>query len=227
MLFIKKCMSLLLPMGILIGGLVACSEDTVSLEEALLLRESEYTEPEKEKEGFWEQLGIMQEDVSEESGQVQEQFKTGEPTLEEPEQVPQIYVYICGAVQEPGVYVLPEGSRIISALEAAGGFLEEAAEEAINLAEPITDGMQITIPTKEEERVRKESAARESCGLVNLNTADITELCTLNGIGESKARAILAYRQEIGGFHSVEQLKEVSGIGDSLFTQIKDSIYIE
>lgn len=136
-------------------------------------------------------------------------------------------VYICGAVLRPGVYELEAGSRIVSAVEAAGGFLPEAATEAVNLAKRLEDGMQIVVPTMEEAEAKKAEVFRQEAGMVNLNTASVEELCKLSGIGEAKAEAILAYRTEIGVFSSIEQLKEVTGIGDSLFNQIKESIYIE
>lgn len=138
-----------------------------------------------------------------------------------------IYVYICGAVKTPGVYKLEADSRIVAAIEAAGGFLEDAAMEAINLAERLKDGMQITVPTQKEAAEKQAAQAKAAQGLINLNTASAAELCTLNGIGEAKAEAILAYRTEIGAFSSIEQLKEVAGIGENLFCQIKSSIYIE
>lgn len=137
------------------------------------------------------------------------------------------YVYVCGSVVNPGVYVLEAGSRIVAAVEAAGGFLEDAATEAINLAEPVQDGMKIVVPDLTEYAAEQVLSERDSKGLVNLNTADAEALCTLNGIGASRAEAILAYRKEIGGFKSIEQLMEVAGIGESLFQQIKSSIYIE
>ncbi len=136
-------------------------------------------------------------------------------------------VYICGAVLRPGVYELEAGSRIVSAVEAAGGFLPDAATEAVNLAKRLEDGMQIIVLTMAEAEAQKTEVFRQAAGLVNLNTASVAELCTLSGIGESKAEAILAYRTEIGAFSSIEQLKEVTGIGDSLFNQIKESVYIE
>ena len=138
-----------------------------------------------------------------------------------------LYVYVCGAVVEPGVYTLKPDSRIVAAVEAAGGFLPEAAVEAVNLAELVQDGMQIVVPDVEEAASREAKASRQEAGLINLNTATKEELCTLSGIGATKAEAILAYRTEIGGFSSIEQLKEVAGIGESLFKQIKSSIYIE
>lgn len=139
----------------------------------------------------------------------------------------QVYVYICGAVKEPDVYCLKEGARIVDAVEAAGGFLPDAAKEAINLAEPVSDGMQIVIATNREAAAIELERERAANGLVNINKAALNELCTLNGIGEAKGRAIIEAREALGGFTDIEQLKEVSGIGESLFLQIKDSIYIE
>ena len=147
-----------------------------------------------------------------------------EQSTEEPEL---LYVYVCGAVSKPGVYTLVPGSRIVAVIEAAGGFLPEAATEAINLAGPAWDGMQIIVPTTAEYESVKVEAAMQEKGLVNLNTATAEDLCELSGIGEAKAEAILAYRAEIGGFTSIEQMKEVSGIGDSLFQKIKKNIYID
>ena len=139
----------------------------------------------------------------------------------------QVYVYVCGAVHNPGVYELEPESRIVAAVEAAGGFLEEAATEAVNLAAPVMDGMQIVVPSQEEFSNTKAYEQKMQDGKVNLNTAQIQELCTLSGIGTAKAEAILAYRYEIGGFSSIEQLKNVAGIGENLFERIKASIYIE
>lgn len=136
-------------------------------------------------------------------------------------------VYVCGAVLDPGVYELNQGSRIVAAVDAAGGFLPDAATEAVNLAEYLQDGMQIVVPTKAEAEKAKSEILKREDGRVNLNTASVAELCTLSGIGEAKAEAILAYRTEIGAFSSIEQLKEVTGIGERLFNQIKNSIYIE
>lgn len=138
-----------------------------------------------------------------------------------------VVVYVCGQVASPGVYELAEGSRIVSAIEAAGGFLEGAAAEAINLAEPVQDGMQIDVPDLEEAAQMRLASVRQQAGLVNINQASLQELCTLQGIGEAKAQAIIDYRQELGGFQDIEQLKEVSGIGERLFEQIRDIIYIE
>ncbi|MFI3237990.1 MAG: helix-hairpin-helix domain-containing protein [Lachnospiraceae bacterium] len=137
------------------------------------------------------------------------------------------YVYVCGAVVSPGVYELLEGERKVQAIELAGGFLEEAAQEAINLAEEIEDGMQIVVPTVEELDVIRLEEELVLSGLINLNTASKEQLCTLSGIGDAKATEILAYREQIGTFSSIEELKNISGIGDSVYDGIKDFIYVD
>ena len=89
-------------------------------------------------------------------------------------------VYICGAVLRPGVYELEAGSRIVSAVEAAGGFLPDAATEAVNLAKRLEDGMQIVVPTTAEAEAQRKEVSRQEARLVNLNTASVAELCTLS-----------------------------------------------
>lgn len=138
-----------------------------------------------------------------------------------------VFVYICGEVVSPGVYEVPAESRIWDVLLAAGGFTEEAAAESINLAKKVEDGMQITVPSLSEEEERKQEAERKAAGLVNLNTASKEELCTIPGIGESRAEAILAYRNAQGGFSSVEEIMQVDGIKEGLYAKIQDKIYVE
>ena len=148
-----------------------------------------------------------------------------------------IYVYICGEVANPGVYELSEDSRIYEAVDAAGGFTENAARESINLASKVSDGMQITIYNKEEAAslpaggtsAGKNSGQDQMSGsssLVNLNTATKEELMTLKGIGESKAEDIIRYRKKSGGFKKIEDIMKISGIKDAGFQKIKDSITV-
>ncbi len=140
---------------------------------------------------------------------------------------PQIVVYVCGEVCSPGVYELTEGSRVVAAVEAAGGFTEQAAREAINLAELLRDGEQISVPNLETvSQIARERALQES-GLVNLNQATVQELCTLPGIGEAKAKMIIQYRETHGLFQSTKDIQLVSGISEKIYLQIKDKIYIE
>ncbi|MCH5275447.1 MAG: helix-hairpin-helix domain-containing protein [Lachnospiraceae bacterium] len=138
-----------------------------------------------------------------------------------------VFVYICGEVVSPGVYEVAVESRIWDVLLAAGGFTEEAAAESINLAKKVEDGMQITVPSLSEEEERKQEAERKAAGLVNLNTASKEELCTIPGIGESRAEAILAYRNAQGGFSRVEEIMQVDGIKEGLYAKIQDKIYVE
>ncbi|MCM1092029.1 MAG: helix-hairpin-helix domain-containing protein [Butyrivibrio sp.] len=137
-----------------------------------------------------------------------------------------IYVHVCGAVNSPGVVELPEGSRAQAALEAAGGFAEDAAEDAVNLAEVLRDGVQLYFPTKEESVAWVAQQQEESEGLVNLNTAGVETLCTLPGIGEAKAKAIVAYREANGAFECVEDIMQVSGIKEGAYNQIKDLVVV-
>ena len=162
-----------------------------------------------------------------------------------------LVVHICGAVSAPGVYELPAGSRIIDAVEAGGGFLPEADEACCNLAEEIVDGCQIYIMTKSEScadgqtekkagiqtspdsdmqttdrNVRSNSATALENGLVNLNTADVAALMTLPGIGESRAKAIISYREQHGAFTKIEDIMKISGIKQAAFSKIKDKITV-
>lgn len=142
-----------------------------------------------------------------------------------------LYVHVCGAVNQAGVYPCKKGDRVFQLIEAAGGFSDDACLEALNQAEEVEDGSRIYVPTVEEwEQAGKqsfmESKEQAGDGRVNINTADAKMLCTLPGIGESKAQAILAYREEKGGFQSIEEIKSVSGIGNGVYSKIKDLIKI-
>lgn len=147
-----------------------------------------------------------------------------------------IYVYICGEVTNPGVYELAEDSRIYEAVDAAGGFTENAARECVNLASKVSDGMQITIYNKEEAASLPSNSGAaggnagqegtSGSGLVNLNTATKEELMTLKGIGEAKAEDIIRYREKSGGFKKIEDIMKISGIKEAGFQKIKDSITV-
>lgn len=132
----------------------------------------------------------------------------------------EIYVYVCGAVISPGVKAIPEGSRAVDALEAAGGFTQEADPVAVNLASKVEDGQKLYFPTKEETSA-EESQQDER---INLNTADKEKLEELPGIGSAKAEAIVRYRKEHGNFEKPEELLQVPGIYQSLYDQIRDRI---
>lgn len=143
-----------------------------------------------------------------------------------------IVVYVCGAVNNAGVYELPDESRICDAVDAAGGLLPDAASESINLATIISDGEQIRVPFNGEnvqnpDAVMAEDADNGQSGRINLNTATKEQLMTLSGIGESKADSIISYRETNGKFSDVEQLKEIDGIKDGVYNKIKDSICVK
>lgn len=151
-----------------------------------------------------------------------------------------IRVHVCGAVNSPGVYEISEGERLVDAVSAAGGFLEEAAQDYCNLAAVLQDGEKVYIPTGNEVRQllenqgmvneaqlaqQQKTSGGEAAGTkININTATVQQLMTLNGIGQAKAEAIVAYREANGGFQVCEDLMKVSGIKESLYRKICDDI---
>lgn len=140
-----------------------------------------------------------------------------------------IYVQVCGAVNAPGVFELEENARVFQALEEAGGLRDDADETLLNQAATLTDGQKIYVYTIEEAKeleVKNEASQSDGNGLVNINSATKEELMTLSGIGESKAEAIISYREESGGFSSIEDLKNISGIKDGVYSKIADKICV-
>ena len=146
--------------------------------------------------------------------------------MEESKEDAVVCVYVCGEVISPGVYELRAESRIGEAIEAAGGMTGEAASTWLNLAERITDGQKIEVPSKEQAEELLDKSAQEENGLINLNTATAEQLMTLRGIGESKAEDILNYREQHGGFGSIEELMQIPGIKERVFEKIKDQITV-
>jgi len=140
------------------------------------------------------------------------------------------YVYVCGEVHAPGVYKLPGGSRVYQALQMAGGLTEEADASAVNQALPIEDGQMIQVWAKGEAREEAPSSdTREDGGdnKVDLNSADMQALMGIPGIGEAKAKSILSYREEHGSFQSVEDVMNITGIKEGLFSRMKDYITVK
>ncbi len=135
-------------------------------------------------------------------------------------------VYVCGAVQNPGVVSLPVGSRAEDALNAAGGFAPGADETCVNLADWVTDGQKLYFP-EIGEASSEVSGSSSSDGLVNINTADVSLLCSLPGIGEARAQDIIAYREANGGFEAPEDIMKVSGIKTSVYSKISDKIKVK
>ena len=135
-------------------------------------------------------------------------------------------MYVCGCVNQPGVYEVEEGTRIFEVIELAGGLTQNASEVAINLADEVSDGQQIYVPDQEEAVGISFAQESQESGLVNINTADSAMLQTLPGIGQQKAEQIIQYRESHGGFSSIEEIKNVSGIGDSTYERLKQSITV-
>lgn len=141
-----------------------------------------------------------------------------------------IKVYITGQVRSPGVIEIEEGSRLIDAIELAGGMLDEADRDRINLALKVQDEGMYRIPKIGEEI--EEGSTQEIATMpgnqakVNINRASAEELQTLHGIGPAKAKAIIEYREDQGLFKDIEDIKKVSGIGEKTFEQIQDSITV-
>lgn len=196
-----------------------------------------------------EVVSVNDEEMTEEEEKRKEQEIPAEEskvpmqeTAEDRKEV-QIAVHICGAVKQPGVYYLKPEQRIYEGIQAAGGFREDADSEYLNQAAMLEDGMKIVVPTLEETKnlkaaeggenllqigvVSKQQSTKESVnGKVNLNTADEAALCTLPGIGESRAKSIIAYRKEHGLFEKIEDIMKVSGIKEAAFEKIKDAIMV-
>ena len=152
-----------------------------------------------------------------------------------------IVVHITGEIKNSGILKLPEGARIADAVEAAGGATKEADLETINLAYILEDGQKIYIPNKEENNEQKQYITKESGDTineketssekgenkkVNINTANQSELETLPGIGPSLASRIMEYREQNGKFNNIEELKNVKGIGDTRYEELKALVEI-
>ena len=142
---------------------------------------------------------------------------------EEKKETDTVYIYVCGEVNAPGVYALPDGSRIFEALALAGGLTEEADTAVINQAESVTDGMMIRIPGEGEAVAEAEEP---SDGRINLNTATAEQLMTLPGIGSSKAESIIAYREEHGAFRDITELMQIPGIKEGVFSKLKEKVKV-
>lgn len=141
----------------------------------------------------------------------------------------EVVVHVAGAVSTPGIYTLPADSRVDDAVRAAGA-TADADLSQLNLAQKLADGQKITVPAAGETPAPADNTApsdsSQSGALININTATLEELETLPSIGEVRAQAIIAYREEHGGFRTTDELMEVSGIGEKIFADISPHITV-
>lgn len=170
--------------------------------------------------------------LEEDNNMVSSQEATNEKIADENSQniqkndLESIFVYVCGAVVNEGVYELPVGSRAYEAIEKAGGLRADADAAQINQAEILSDEKQLYIPTKYEVLQQQELQKEETDGRININSATREELMTLPGVGEAKADSIVKYREVNGPFQSIEDIMMISGIKNGLFEKIKDYIKV-
>lgn len=208
----------------------------------------------KDEEENFEEKNILKDEVIDD---VEEKIEEGTENVEDFENEiindnEKIYVYITGEVNNPGIVVLPIGSRIVDAIDCAGGITQKADIMKVNLVYMLQDGMKVNIPSsielknnpnfeyitmssgdekndsniKNATTVDKKSESAFKVSNVNINTATQTELETLPGIGPSLALKIINYRKENGKFKSIEELKSVNGIGENKYEEIKKYIYV-
>ena len=171
--------------------------------------------------------------------QEKEEGLISEESVSEIEENFRIIVHLAGEVNNPGVYQLKEGDRLVDLLKTAGGLTDKADLELINLAVTLADGQKIIIPNI-EQRNREENdfkeqnsidlnnlaviAGENNSSLININRADLNQLVELSGIGEAKAQAIINYREDNGLFQSKDELIKISGIGEKTLDNIRDEI---
>lgn len=157
-------------------------------------------------------------------------YETEENMETKEKNINQITIHITGEVNNPGIVMLDEGARIVDALEAAGGETQNADINKLNLAYVLDDGEKLYIPGKNEEEkeyITRGNGNQTETAKVNINTAQIEELSTLPGIGEATANKIIEYRKENGKFEKIEDIKNVAGIGDSKFQNIKEMLKVK
>lgn len=225
-------------------GCSSSKSDTSSL----LVLEGDYADSAEETQEEITQEEVTQEEVTQEELTDQEETEESIDATEiiEAEESNMISVYICGAIYEPGVYELEAGSRIYHVLEEAGGMTEEAMATYLNQAQELTDGQKIYVPTVQEVEEGSvdiftwdtdssatstsssgdESSGSSSSDKVNINTATQAELMTLPSIGESKANSIIEYREANGGFDTIEDLMNITGIKEGVFSQVEAYITV-
>lgn len=150
-----------------------------------------------------------------------------------------IFIHVCGAVKNEGVYQVEADARVVDVIKAAGGLTKEAASSGINQAKQLEDGMQVYVPTKKEvskadsqipglqkEDLQNSASVNSQNSAININTATKEELMKLKGVGEAKAVLIITYRENNGGFKEITDLMKIKGIKQKFFDKIKDNICV-
>lgn len=176
-----------------------------------------YKNSKEEEYDYYEESSNLNEETNEESSMQEET----------------ITVHVTGEIKYPGVVVLKNGDRIVDAIEAAGGETEDADLDRLNLAYILNDGDKIYVPNKNDENKDDNTITvgneieQEKKSTININTASLEELMELPGIGEATANKIIEYRKQNGKFKTIEELKNVTGIGNSKFEKLKDKIRIK
>ena len=165
------------------------------------------------QEGSEEGLTVTQAEAAQEGTEA----STSQPA--------RLSVHVVGEVANPGLYEVDAGSRVQAAIDAAGGFTNDANQGSVNLAREIVDGEQIVVASASSGASGAGSSSAPG-GLVNINTADIAGLSSLSGIGEATAKKIIADREKNGPFKTTKDITRVSGIGDKKYEAIKDSITV-
>ena len=195
-----------------------------------------------EQKASLERLGLHEnaaEDKKTAEASVSEKVDKSQDQLSPPEE---IYVHVDGQVASPGLYKLPQNSRVDAAIKAAGGLLEQAQTKDLNLAQSLSDGAKLYIPALGEQysqdgnsssliNIQGDKAAQEiqdtsSSGLININTADVAGLQKISGVGKKTAEAIIADRKKQGPFKKIKDICRVSGIGAKKFEQMKHEICV-
>lgn len=255
--------------GILLAVCFLCGctkkEELLLLTETAVAQEAAIEEaaPQEDKEAGNAQPGGVLSQTGEETSGFQETGASAEASVDRKTEKSMVCVHVCGAVNAPGVYELPEGSRVYEAVQAADGFSADAEQNYVNQAQILTDGSKLVIPTEEEAAQARDSlkvqdsgqqnydasehsggtasqigitggvgaaeeeSAKRSDGRVNINIATKQELCTIPGVGETRAEAIISYRESGGGFRKPEDIMKVNGIKEGMYNKIKDSICVE
>lgn len=224
-----RTMNRVLVCALIVVCICACGKDTAQYIQSEDASKENPAQDDTSIEGTEDLKGHSSEENMQEPSSIQQGELDTEENL--------LYVYVCGAVNQPGVYTFSEGSRVFDLFAAAGGLTEDAAMDYWNQAKPLADGEMFYVPTVEEAKDRQVSGfdtASQSTdtntddknGKINLNTASLEELMEIPGIGEAKAKAILAYREEHGGFSSIEEVKNIEGIKDGVFSKMKEYIVI-